>query len=346
VPRHNLAAGLELHEDKRIKTPVRAVAVSNVSVSSPGSTIDGVSLATGDRVLLTGQSIPSQNGIYIFSTSTSTMSRASDLSSSTDFVFGFKVYVREGLLYTASYWTYTQASTVTVGSTSITFSADAVSLGNQSANTVLAGPSSGSPVAAAFRALVNADLPSSPTVTGEITAADLKVTGLTGATSGTRWCGATVSGSPASGTFAHGDVVVDLTGKWWLCTGAGSPGTWTQIGGGGGMVNPMTTSQDVIVGGTSGTPTRVGVGANGQVLTVNAGVVSWQNSASGFASPMTTIGDMISAASGGAAQRLAVGSNGQVLTVVGGQPGWSNAPGGGAPTNNVASSIYLARTCL
>lgn len=46
-------------------------------------------------------------------------------------------------------------------------------------------------------------------------------------------------------------------------------------GGGGGMTNPMTTSQDIIVGGASGTPTRVGVGTNGQRLGVSAGNITW-----------------------------------------------------------------------
>lgn len=43
----------------------------------------------------------------------------------------------------------------------------------------------------------------------------------------------------------------------------------------GGMTNPMTTSGDVIYGGASGTPTRLGVGSNGQVLTLAGGVPSW-----------------------------------------------------------------------
>ena len=37
-----------------------------------------------------------------------------------------------------------------------------------------------------------------------------------------------------------------------------------------GLVNPMTTKGDVIVGGTSGAPARLAVGTNGQVLTANS----------------------------------------------------------------------------
>ena len=52
--------------------------------------------------------------------------------------------------------------------------------------------------------------------------------GLTGATSATRFVGATTSSSPVSGTFAVGDFVVDQSGNFWICTSAGSPGTWTS----------------------------------------------------------------------------------------------------------------------
>ena len=37
-----------------------------------------------------------------------------------------------------------------------------------------------------------------------------------------------------------------------------------------GMTNPMTTQGDIIVGGSSGTPARLGIGTTGQVLTVNS----------------------------------------------------------------------------
>lgn len=60
----------------------------------------------------------------------------------------------------------------------------------------------------------------------------ISTTGLTGATAASRLVGATTSGAPASGTFVKGDVVIDQTGKVWINTTAGSPGTFTQVGGG------------------------------------------------------------------------------------------------------------------
>lgn len=42
-----------------------------------------------------------------------------------------------------------------------------------------------------------------------------------------------------------------------------------------GMTNPMTTAGDLIRGGTSGAPTRLGIGTTGQVLTVSSGLPAW-----------------------------------------------------------------------
>lgn len=48
-----------------------------------------------------------------------------------------------------------------------------------------------------------------------------------------------------------------------------SPVTWSAAAGAAGMTNPMTTAGDVIVGGASGTPTRVAKGGNNTVLGVD-----------------------------------------------------------------------------
>lgn len=71
----------------------------------------------------------------------------------------------------------------------------------------------------------------------------LSATGLTGATAASRYAGATASGAPTTGTFATGDFVVDQTGKMWICTAAGSPGTWTSSGGATLGANTFTGNQ-------------------------------------------------------------------------------------------------------
>lgn len=55
---------------------------------------------------------------------------------------------------------------------------------------------------------------------------------LPGATAAARFVGATTGGPPTTGTFAAGDWIVDQTGNQWVCTVAGTPGTWLSVGSG------------------------------------------------------------------------------------------------------------------
>lgn len=70
----SLVEGLAWKESCRVATQ------SNLSLSSPGSTIDGVTLATSDRVLVRNQTTQSQNGIYIWNGAAVAMTRALDAS--------------------------------------------------------------------------------------------------------------------------------------------------------------------------------------------------------------------------------------------------------------------------
>jgi hypothetical protein len=57
--------------------------------------------------------------------------------------------------------------------------------------------------------------------------------GITGATSASRYAGATASGAPASGAYVVGDWTIDRTGFIWICTTGGTAGTdavFAQVG--------------------------------------------------------------------------------------------------------------------
>jgi hypothetical protein len=61
------------------RPPVRAASAgSNVSTSSPGTTLDGVTLVTGDRILLMSQTTGSQNGLWVWNGSSSALTRPTD----------------------------------------------------------------------------------------------------------------------------------------------------------------------------------------------------------------------------------------------------------------------------
>jgi hypothetical protein len=56
-----------------------------------------------------------------------------------------------------------------------------------------------------------------------------------------------------------------------------------------GMTNPMTTTSDMIYSSSGSTPDRIGIGSNGDVLTVTAGVPGWATPSSGGMTLLTTV---------------------------------------------------------
>jgi hypothetical protein len=60
------------------KDSCRVATQGNINLSSPGATIDGVTLSVGDRVLVKAQTTQSQNGIYVFNGASTPMTRAAD----------------------------------------------------------------------------------------------------------------------------------------------------------------------------------------------------------------------------------------------------------------------------
>lgn len=58
----------------------------------------------------------------------------------------------------------------------------------------------------------------------------LAPTGLTGATTASRYVGGTLTGPPVTGTFSLGDVIQAQDGPEWICVTAGSPGQWKVVG--------------------------------------------------------------------------------------------------------------------
>ncbi len=118
---HSLATGSELHVDLRVKAPVRVATTAALSLAAPGATIDGVTLASGDRVLFKNQSSTSENGIRVWNGAAALATRATDCDSAVDFASGFLVYVSEGSSNGAKYFHLTTTGTIAVDSTGIAF---------------------------------------------------------------------------------------------------------------------------------------------------------------------------------------------------------------------------------
>jgi hypothetical protein len=62
------------------KASCRVATSSNINLSSPSSTLDGISIVQGDRILVRGQTTQSQNGIYLFDTGSTPLVRSADAS--------------------------------------------------------------------------------------------------------------------------------------------------------------------------------------------------------------------------------------------------------------------------
>lgn len=60
------------------KDSVRVSTQSNLSIASPGATIDGITMATNDRVLVRSQTTQTENGIYIWNGAATALTRSAD----------------------------------------------------------------------------------------------------------------------------------------------------------------------------------------------------------------------------------------------------------------------------
>ena len=103
------------------KGTVRVASTANVTIASPGSAIDGVTLSTNDLVLLKDQSTASQNGLYVFNGAASALTRTTNADTSAEVKAGLFVFVSEGTANGNNGYTLTTDDPITLGTTSLTF---------------------------------------------------------------------------------------------------------------------------------------------------------------------------------------------------------------------------------
>jgi hypothetical protein len=111
-----VAQGLNVHAACRVAT-TGDVNLSNALEA--GDTVDGVTLAEGDRVLVKSQATSSQNGIYVVQ-ATGAAVRAADFNTPTEIVPGDFTFVSSGTLYDNTGWVQV-ATVTTVGTDPIIF---------------------------------------------------------------------------------------------------------------------------------------------------------------------------------------------------------------------------------
>jgi phage-related tail fiber protein len=124
------------------KPSVKVATTANITLSG-GQTIDGVSVSAGDRVLVKDQSTASQNGIYVVASGG--WSRAADADADAEVTPGLSVSVEQGTVNAATGWRLTTTGSITVGSTSLTFTMiPGVAIGSTSPSNLADSASAGS----------------------------------------------------------------------------------------------------------------------------------------------------------------------------------------------------------
>jgi hypothetical protein len=121
-----------------VKIPVRAVSTLNIAgaYDAPSKTltygatgaaaVDGVTLATSDRVLLAGQTDATQNGIYAVTVAgdggtAAVLTRAADFDESAKIYPGVRVAVTEGTLFADTDWKLATDGIIVLDSTALAF---------------------------------------------------------------------------------------------------------------------------------------------------------------------------------------------------------------------------------
>lgn len=108
------------------KSPARVLCSTNINISSPGSTLDGVTFSSGDvnkRVVLNNQTTGSQNGVYNWNGASVPMTRTTDCSTgdySQTGVLGMVITIEEGTKHDQM-WLCTNDAPITIGSTALNF---------------------------------------------------------------------------------------------------------------------------------------------------------------------------------------------------------------------------------
>lgn len=101
-----------------IKVPVRVATTANITLSGL-QTIDGIALASGDRVLVKDQTSAIENGVYV--AASGDWVRSTDFDGTYDIVGGTQVFVNSGTVEEKNYYRVSGTGAQTPGSDAITF---------------------------------------------------------------------------------------------------------------------------------------------------------------------------------------------------------------------------------
>lgn len=105
------------------KQSVRVATTANGTLATAfanGQTVDGVTLVTGNRILLKDQTAGAENGIYTVNAS-GAPTRATDADSNPEVTAGMALFVSEGTTNGNTQWKMTTDDPITIGTTALVF---------------------------------------------------------------------------------------------------------------------------------------------------------------------------------------------------------------------------------
>ena len=306
------------------KQSTRVVTTTNITLSGGApNLVDGVTLSLGDRVLVTGQSTASQNGLYLVTTlgsgANGTWARTSDGNENGEIEAGMIVMVTEGTVYADTQWKLITDDPIIIGTTALSFTQ------NYMANSISAGTSN---------VVVNSN--ANVTVSSAGTANVLTVSNT----------GAFVSGVVS----ATGNVFAN----YFIGNGACLTGVVTSLA----NINNGTSNVTVV---SSGGNVTVGIDGNGNIAEFSTtgiritGVVSASGNVTGAnlttAGLITATGNVIGGniLTAGAMSSTGNGIHGNVLTAglisaTGNVTGGNLIAGTGASGNITGANVITANT--
>jgi hypothetical protein len=103
------------------KGTVRAASTANLSLTAPGATIDGVTLVSGDLLLLKDQTTGAQNGLYVWTGAAATLTRTTNANTNAQVRAGLFVFISEGTLNGNNGFTLTTDDPIALGTTALVF---------------------------------------------------------------------------------------------------------------------------------------------------------------------------------------------------------------------------------
>jgi hypothetical protein len=223
------------------KQSVRAATTGSIAnLSSVSTSLDGITLVQGDRVLVKNTASingiegvhAKRNGIYVVGVVAGGLApwtRATDADSSAEVTSGMYCWVIEGTASGGSGWVLVTSGTIVLDTTALTFSEFTgtyrVTIGTANGLSLAGNALS---MAAAGVATIGAVTASAQTFGGTKLFNDgLKLPSGQLITSG--------AAAPIAGTYAVGDIVFNTAPAaggiiGWTCTAPGTPGTWKSFG--------------------------------------------------------------------------------------------------------------------